>query len=57
MLLAKNSVEQLKGEGVLRDRNIVQIENTGQTLSADNVLIATGARERDLQTCPLTVRL
>ena len=53
MLLAKNSVEQLKGEGVLRDRNIVQIENTGQTLSADNVLIATGARERDLPNLPV----
>ena len=53
MLLAKNNVEQLKGVGVLRDRNIVQIEDTGQTLSADNVLIATGARERDLPSLPV----
>ena len=53
MLLAKNNVEQLKGVGVLRDRNIVQIEDTGQTLSANNVLIATGARERDLPSLPV----
>ena len=53
MLLAKNNVEQLKGVGVLRDRNIVQIEDTGQTLSANNVLIATGARARDLPSLPV----
>ena len=53
MLLAKNNVEQLKGVGVLRDRNIVQIEDTGQTLSAENVIIATGARERNLPGLPI----
>lgn len=53
MLLSKNNVDQLMGVGVLRDKNIVQIENTGQALSADNILIATGARERNIPNLPV----
>ena len=53
MLLKKNKVEHVKGVGVLRDRATVQVEDTGQTLSTSNVMIATGARDRDLAALPV----
>lgn len=48
MLLRKNKVEQIKGTGVLKDGGTVEIKETGQTVSADNSIVATGARERDV---------
>ena len=53
MLLKKNKVEHVKGVGVLRDRATVQVQDTGQMLSTSNVMIATGARDRDLPALPV----
>ena len=52
VLLRKNGVEQISGAGVLTGPRTVQVD-TGQTLSTDNVIIATGAKERDLPTVPV----
>ena len=53
MLLRKNKVELIKGDATLVDRNTVRVEDTGQTLTTDNVIIATGARERELPSLPV----
>jgi dihydrolipoamide dehydrogenase len=47
-LLKKNGVEQVKGTGVIQDRNTISVKESGQTLSARNIIIATGARARTL---------
>ena len=52
-LLKKNDVEYLEGVGVLKDRNTVEVEGSGQSYTADNVIIATGARFRELPTLPV----
>lgn len=52
-LLKKNGVEQVKGTGVLQDRNTISVKESGQTLSARNVIIATGARGRALPNVPI----
>ena len=52
-LLKKNDVEYLEGVGVLKDRNTVEVEGSGQSLTTDNVIIATGARFRELPTLPV----
>ena len=51
-LLRKNQVEHIKGTGVFKDSSTLQIEGGG-TLSADNVIIATGARERTILSIPV----
>ena len=48
-LLKKNKVEYISGTGVLKDANTVEVEG-GDTLTTDNVIIATGARFRELPT-------
>ena len=57
MLLKKNGVEQIKGVGVLRDRGTVEVSEAGRTLSAKNVIVATGARERELSSLPVDRRV
>ena len=52
-LLKKNNVEHIKGSGVLTDPNTVRVEDTGQTLSTRSVIIATGARQRDIPSLPI----
>lgn len=52
-LLRKNKVELIEGEGVLRDAHVVEIKGSGQTLSARNLIIATGARTRQLANMPI----
>lgn len=52
-LLRKNKVEVIKGTGVLRDRNTIHVQEGGQTLTARNVIIATGARQRQLPALPI----
>lgn len=51
-LLKKNKVEYISGTGVLKDANTVEVEG-GDTLTTDNVIIATGARFRELPTLPV----
>ena len=52
LLLRKNGVEHITGSGSMTGSKTVQVD-TGQTLSAENIIIATGARERDLPTVPV----
>lgn len=47
-LLKKNSVEQIKGFGSLKDPTTVSIEGGHHTIASKNILIATGARFRQL---------
>lgn len=47
-LFKKNKVEHFQGTGVIKDRNTVVIEDGGQTLSTDKIIIATGARPRSI---------
>ena len=47
-LLKKNNVEQIKGFGSLKDRTTVSVEGGHHTLTTKNILIATGARFRQL---------
>ena len=53
MLLRKNGVELIEGEATLLDRGTVRVEAAGRTLTASNVIIATGARERELSNIPV----
>ena len=53
LLFRKNKVEHLKGEAVLRGGTSLEVKGTGQTLTADHILLATGARARSLPTLPL----
>jgi dihydrolipoamide dehydrogenase len=57
MLIRKNKVELIKGAGTLTDRNTLRLEDSGQTLTADNIIIATGARDRELPSLPVDRRV
>ena len=52
-LLKKNKVDHIEGVGILKGRNIVEISDTGRTLTAKNIIIATGARERNIPSLPV----
>ena len=52
-LLKKNKVDQLKGSGSLLDTQTVQLQESGQTFTTDKVIIATGARTRQLPRLPI----
>jgi dihydrolipoamide dehydrogenase len=52
-LLDKNGVEYVEGLGALRDRNTVELAEEGRTLSADHIIIATGARPRMIPSLPV----
>ena len=56
-LLKRNNVEHVEGVGVLKDRNTVQVGGGEQTLTTDNVIVATGARFRSLPTLPVDGRV
>ena len=53
MLLRKNSVEHVQGTGKLLDSGTVEISENGRRLSARNVIIATGARQRNIPVLPV----
>ena len=53
MLLRKNKVEHIQGTGVLEGPNDVAIAETGDRLSAENVIIATGARQLHIPALPI----
>ena len=53
MLLRKNGVDLIEGEATLLDRGTVRVEAARRTLTASNVIIATGARERELSNIPV----
>ena len=49
-LLSKNNVKVIDGFGVLKDKNTISVENNGnkRDIMADNVVVATGARAREI---------
>jgi dihydrolipoamide dehydrogenase len=53
MLLKKNNVEHVQGSGRLLDANTVEITDNGRRLSAKNIIIATGTRQRRIPTLPI----
>ena len=52
-LLRKNGVEHVEGTGALESASAVRVAETGRTLTADNVIIATGARQRRIPSLPI----
>ena len=56
MLLRKNGVEHIQGTGALTGPNSVSVDG-GRTLTANNVIIATGARQRQIPTMPIDGRV
>lgn len=52
-LLKKNNVQVHEGFGTLRDANTVEVQGTGETLTAENIIIATGAKFRQLPNLPI----
>jgi len=57
MLVKKNKVDRIRGFGKISDKNSIQIfDNSGkqtQTITADNIIIATGARPRTIPQIPV----
>lgn len=53
MLLRKNRVEHVEGTGALASANEIRIAESGRALTADNVIIATGARQRTIPAMPI----
>ena len=53
MLLRKNRVEVVRGRGALRDAGTIELADDGRQLSGDNVIIATGARQRSIPSLPI----
>ena len=47
-LLRKNKVDHVKGYGYLRDASTVEVTQASQTFTGKNIIIATGARSRDI---------
>ncbi len=52
-LLKKNQVTVYQGYGVIKDANSVEVQGTEETLTARNIIIATGARFRQLPNLPI----
>lgn len=52
-LLKKNNVRVHQGFGALRDANTVEVRGAGETLTAENIIIATGAKFRQLPNLPI----
>lgn len=52
-LLKKNGVDHIKGFGFLRSTNTVQVKGTDEYLKAKDVIIATGARQRNIPSLPI----
>lgn len=57
MLIKKNKVDRIRGFGKLTSKNEIEIFDQGgkkiEIVSADNIIIATGARPRNLQNIPI----
>ena len=52
-LLRKNGVEHIGGRATLRSANSIAIDGSERAISADNVIIATGARARHIPGIPV----
>ena len=47
-LLRKNGVEHISGRGILQSANTIAIDGADRAISADNIIVATGARSRHI---------
>ena len=52
-LLRKNGVEHISGRGVLQSANTIAIDGADRAISADNIIVATGARARHIPGIPV----
>jgi dihydrolipoamide dehydrogenase len=52
-LLRKNGVEHISGRGILQSANTIAIDGADRTISADNIMVATGARARHIPGIPV----
>ena len=52
-LLRKNKVEHISGRGALRGGGTVSIDGAERAISADNIIVATGARARHIPNIPV----
>lgn len=52
-LLKKNNVEVIPGEATLTSPNTLQVQGSGDTLQADNIIIATGGVNKELPPLPV----
>ncbi len=52
-LLRKNKVDHIQGTGALQDANTVRIAEDGSVASANHVIVATGASQRDIPGLPI----
>ena len=52
-LLKKNKVEHIRGTGVLEARDLIRVEEAGRTISAKNVIVATGATFLEIPSLPI----
>ncbi len=52
-LLRKNNVDHIQGVGALEDAHTVRIAESGQSISASHIIIATGASQRDIPGLPI----
>jgi dihydrolipoamide dehydrogenase len=51
--LKKNNVELIKGTGSIKAQGTIEVEETGASYTANNIIIATGARARELPNIPV----
>ena len=52
-LLRKNGVEHISGRGILQSANTIAIDGAVRAISADNIIVATGARARHIPGIPV----
>tara|TARA_B100000945_G_scaffold223890_1_gene180930 strand:+ start:10935 stop:12320 length:1386 start_codon:yes stop_codon:yes gene_type:complete len=52
-LLKKNNVELISDAAVLANKNEIQLQNSGKTITADNIVIATGSNFREFPNMPI----
>jgi dihydrolipoamide dehydrogenase len=55
-LMRKNAIEVVHGEGILRSPTEIEVRPDGRRLTAKNIIIATGARPRELPALPIDGR-
>ena len=51
-LLRKNGVDHIKGSGFLKDK-FTAVVDEGDAITTDNIIIATGAREKEIPSLPV----
>ena len=53
LLFRKNKIDHYTGDAILRSGTSLEIRQTGQVLTGDHIIVATGARARSLPSLPL----